>query len=244
MKIAEARIIGEDLANLVHSGEMEFAYSQLVPILTQRTPFSALDRIGSTLGKCPIEPVNELLEQLAADRTMAGWVVIARVLREQLDQNFDGTLDRCRDYVILADTWYGADIQGERVPGPALVQKFPLALEKLTSWRVDPNRWVRRTVGVSAHFWAKRSRGQAMHAHCAEELLAFLSPMFTEWEIDAAKGIGWGLKTLGKYYPDLVTPWLLELTSNPELRYRALTLRKALTYLPDDQKDEVLSQVS
>ena len=33
--------------------------------------------------------------------------------------------------------------------------------------------------------------------------------MFEEWEMDAVKGVGWGLKTLGKHYPDLVADWLV-----------------------------------
>jgi 3-methyladenine DNA glycosylase AlkD len=165
-------------------------------------------------------------------------------LGSQLDRDFKGAFNRCRGYIVASDVWYGADIQGERVPGPALVNNFQFALEELTTWRDDPNRWVRRTVGVSVHYWAKRSHGKAEYAAFAEDLLTFLSPMFTEWEMDAAKGVGWGLKTLGKYYPDLVTPWLVEHISDPQLRYRALILRKAMTYLPDNQKDEILSKIS
>jgi len=42
MKTSEAKIIGENLTNLVRTGEIEAAYTLLVPILSQRTPFSAL----------------------------------------------------------------------------------------------------------------------------------------------------------------------------------------------------------
>ncbi|MES0360838.1 MAG: DNA alkylation repair protein [Anaerolineales bacterium] len=244
MKTSEAKIIGQNLANLVTTGEIEAAYTLLIPILSQRTSFSALDQIGCSLGGCPLSPVNNLLERLAADKTMGGWVVIGSALGSQLDRDFEGAFDRCRGYIITADTWYGADIQGERVPGPALVFNVQLALERLTTWRDDPNRWVRRTVGVSVHYWAKKSSGRDEYTASARELLLFLSPMFTEWEMDAAKGVGWGLKTLGKYYPDLVTPWLVEQISDPQHHYRALMLRKAMTYLPDDQKDEILSRVS
>jgi 3-methyladenine DNA glycosylase AlkD len=244
MKTSEAKIIGQNLANLVRTGEIEAGYTLLIPILSQRTSFSALGQIGSSLGECPLDSVNNLLEKLAADKTMGGWVVIGSALGSQLDRDFEGAFDRCRGYIVASDVWYGADIQGERVPGPALVNNFQFALEELTTWRDDPNRWVRRTVGVSVHYWAKRSRGKDERADQAKELLTFLSPLFTEWEMDAAKGVGWGLKTLGRYYPDLVTPWLVEQISDPQRRYRALMLRKAMTYLPDDQKGEILSRVS
>ena len=244
MKTSEAKIIGQNLANLVRIGDNEAAYTLLIPILSQRTSFLALDQIGRSLGECPFDPANNLLERLAAEKTMGGWVVIGSALGSQLDRDFEGAIDRCRGYIITADTWYGADIQGERVPGPALVHNFQHALERLTTWQDDPNRWVRRAVGVSVHYWAKKSGGRNEYTAYARELLLFLSTMFNEWEMDSAKGIGWGLKTLGKYYPELVTPWLVEQISDPHRRYRALMLRKAMTYLPDDQKSEIQGQVS
>jgi hypothetical protein len=60
--------------------------------------------------------------------------------------------------------------------------------------------------------------------------------MFEEWEMPAVKGVGWGLKTLGKHYPNLVASWLAEEIVPSERQYRALMLRKALTYLSDAQR--------
>jgi hypothetical protein len=45
--------------------------------------------------------------------------------------------------------------------------------------------------------------------------------------------VGWGLKTLGRYYPDLMADWLAQQVGR---RHRALMLRKALTYLSDAQR--------
>ena len=136
--------------------------------------------------------------------------------------------------LIAADIWYGTDILGERVPGPALVADFQPSLELLAPWREDSNAWIRRTVGVAVHFWAKRSRGERVAE--AEALLAFLEPMFEEWEMDAVKGVGWGLKTLGRHYPDLVADWVAQQVVQRQRRHRALMLRKALTYLSDEQR--------
>ena len=104
-------------------------------------------------------------------------------------------------------------------------------MEQLRPWRTDANRWVRRTVGVAVHFWAKRSRGTPELTPQAETLLEFLTPLFGEWEMDAVKGVGWGLKTLGRHYPDLVASWL-ERQLQQGHRHRALMLRKARTFLP------------
>jgi hypothetical protein len=57
--------------------------------------------------------------------------------------------------------------------------------------------------------------------------------MFEEREVDAIKGVGWGLKTLGKHYPDLVADWLAKQVAHRQPR--ALMLRKAVTYLAKDE---------
>jgi 3-methyladenine DNA glycosylase AlkD len=236
MKTKEARELGERIAALVQNGQPDEAYDLLAPVLAERTPFRLLDRIGEAVGAGPLEAVNAFLDHIATDKTEGGWVVIGSALGGQFDRDPTSALARCREYIIAADVWYATDILGERVPGPALVANFQPALDLLAPWREDDNRWVRRTVGVAVHFRAKRSRGAAEHTAQAEALLAFLEPMFEEWEMDAVKGVGWGLKTLGRHYPDLVADWLAQQVVHRQRRPRALMLRKALTYLSDEQR--------
>ncbi len=236
MNAREASELGKRIATLVQSGRLDEAYALLAPVLAERTPFRLLDRIGEAVGAGPLPAVNGFLERIAAARTEGGWVVIGSALRRQLDRDLAGAFARCRTFVIAADIWYATDIFGERVPGPALVTDFHSALALLAPWREDANRWVRRTVGVAVHFWAKRSRGAPERADKAETLLAFLEPLFEEWDMDAVKGVGWGLKTLGRHYPDLVADWLAEQVVRRHRRHRALMLRKALTYLSDEQR--------
>ena len=167
------------------------------------------------------------------------WLTEVVVLGRQLDRDLAGAFGRCRDLIVAIDVWYGPDILGERVSGPALVSDFEPALALLAPWREDANRWVRRAVGISAHFWAKRSRGEEEYTAQAESLLAFLDPMFEEWDMDVVKGVGWGLKTLGQYYPHLLTNWLVEQVVHRQRHHRALMLRKPLTYLSEEQRARV-----
>lgn len=234
MNKTEAKQLGEELALLVQEREISAAYELLTPVLAGRTKFILLDCIGEEVGKVSLEIVVPFLDCIAVGGTEGGWVVIASALREHLGGELTQTFDLSRTYIIRADIWYGADIQGERVPGPAIVNDFEPALEGLKAWRVDANRWVRRAVGVGLHFWAKRTRGERPAQ--AEKLLTFLDPMFEENEIDAVKGVGWGLKTLGRYHPDLLSNWLAEQVTQRQRPYRALTLRKALTYLSEEQR--------
>lgn len=242
MNTREADDLGRHIAALIQDGCLDKGYALLSPVLAARTPFRLLDRIGAAIGAGPMPAVNVFLERIAADKTEGGWVVIGSALGRQLDRDMAGAFARCRTLVGMADVWYVPDILGERVPGPALLTDFQLALALLAPWREDPNRWVRRTVGVSVHFWAKRSRGAPERTAQAKALLAFLDPMFEEWDMDAVKGVGWGLKTLGRHYPELVADWLAQVVRRHR-RYRSLMLQKALTYLPKSLRARIAKEI-
>jgi hypothetical protein len=244
MMTQQARELGAHIAQLIQAGKGEKAYDLLKPVLAERTPFRLLEHIGIAIGTAPIKVVDPFLERIAVAGTEGGWVVIGSALREHLDRNLAGAHARCRSFIILADIWYATDILGERVPGPALTTAFEPALGLLKPWRVDSNRWVRRAVGVSIHFWAKRSQGAAELTDQARTLLAFAEPMFEERNRDAVKGIGWGLKTLGRYYPDLVADWLAQQIVHRKRRCRATLLRKALTYLTEEQRGRAAGEAS
>jgi hypothetical protein len=239
MKAQEARELGAQIGKLVHIGKIHKAYSSLAPVLGGRTPFRFLDQIGKgirTVNSIAPAKLDMFYEAISSEKTEGGWVVIASALREDLGQDMPGAFDRCRRYVVAADIWYATDILGERVPGPALMIDFDQALTLMAPWREDTNAWVRRSVGVATHFWAKRSRGDEGRAKQAARLLDFLESMIEEQAMDAVKGVGWGLKTLGRYYPDLATGWLEKQLFEDKRQPRKMMLHKALTYLPNEQR--------
>ena len=235
----DADELGEQLAVLLRMKHAAEAYTLLAPVLAQRTPFALLDRIGSAVGAASLSNARPFLEEIADRKTEGGWVVIASALRQQLGRDRVGAFKRCRKYIVTGDVWYVADIFGERVPGPALVEDFESTLAMLAPWREDANRWVRRTVGIAVHFWGKRSHTKPESSRPAKILLDFLEPMFEEQEIDAIKGVGWGIETLGKFYPALVSEWLGDIVQR-HTHYRALMLRKSIRYLPDTQRARIL----
>jgi len=240
MKTKEARELGQRIAGFIGQNQIDPAYDLLAPVLAQHTKFAMLRHIGDAVGVEAIAPVNDFLELIAADKTEGGWVVIASALEQQLSRDLPGVLSRCRRYIITADVWYGADLLGEGVPGRALVAHFDPTLALLKPWREDDNAWVRRAVGTGVHYWAKRSKGRFELQSQAEQLLTLLEPMFGEWEMDAVKGIGWGLKTMGRKYPNLVTDWLVEQAVSGRRPRRAIMLRKATTFLPAEQRARIL----
>ena len=237
MKVSDARVLGERLANLLENGRGADAQSELSPVLARRTPFPALDRLGNVMGMVDRQRVDPLLDTLAVQGTEGGWVVIGSALATRIDHDLDAAMERCRRYVAQGAVWYAADILAERVPGPALVAHFHDTLPLLEPWRDDPIPWVRKAVAVAVHFWGKRSRGEDPQG--ATALLDLLEPMFEEWDLNAAKGVGWGLKTLGRLYPDTTAEWLHQQAIVRDRKHRAVVLRKAVTYLPVDLRDRV-----
>jgi len=229
-----ARQMGSQISTLIKDWQVEGAVKLITPTLLSPTPFSTLDRIGEQVGSTSLDESELFFNHLAARKYMGSWVVIASALRCCLPAEFERALADCREFIIQADVWYTTDIFGERVVGSALLVDFHSALQLLAAWREDPNRWVRRSVGVAVHLWAKRSRGQAEMVDRALELLHFLEPAFEEKNQDAVKGIGWGLKTMGRYYPKPAAAWLEEQLNTLHRQPRPLMLRKALTYLPPE----------
>jgi len=238
MNTAQAREIGSKCAGLIKSGKVDKAEALLVPVLAERTPFRLLDMIGDALEEVDFARVDPFLERIAALDEEGSWVVIASVLRTFLGVDLEGALHRCQRYIVAADAWYAADSLAERVPGEALVGYFNPALTILKEWRGSDNQWIRRAVGVSVHFWAKRSRGEAALVVQALQLLDLLEPLYTERKLKAVKGIGWGLKTLGRNYPELVEVFL-ERQIREGIRCRTPMIDKAKEYLPQPAKDRL-----
>ena len=238
MDMRQAVQIGKQIARELDKDDQIAALSHLSPILAARTRFPYLQRIGETLSKRAAEQALPFLELIARQGSEGSWVVIGGCLKSHLQVNLIEAHQYCRRYIIMADIWYGADILGERVPGPGLLTAFDKTLLILEKWRSDSNPWVRRSVGVAVHHWTKRAGGDSSRDNRVKLLLDLLDPMFTEWAMPAAKGVGWALKTIGKYHPDLLMAWL-----PPRLKrkHRAVVRRKAVTYLPDGFIDSIIS---
>jgi hypothetical protein len=238
MNSRDADVLAARILQQLADGQPEEGYALLAPALTAKNPFRLLDRIGTRIGAGRPRGIHRFLERVAGGNAIGAWPLIGSALSAQLETDFEDALRRCRAFIVEGGIWYAADTLAERVPGTALVTDIRRALAALNPWRTDPNRWVRKSCGVAVHLWAKRSRGEKRHVPKVRKLLTFLAPMFCEEDLDAAKGIGWGLKTLGRLYPETVAPWLVSQVGRAR-PFRPLLLRKAVTYLPAKDRGSV-----
>jgi len=239
---SQARAFGAQIVESLSSQGNAPALELLNTILRERTPFRLLDLVGAQLQQSEPRKADELLDAIAAQGSEGGWVVIASALRERLPASLAPALEAARRYIMQAQVWYACDSLGERVPGEALVAQFQPALDCLAAWRADEDEWVRRATGVAGHFWFKRAHGKSEFKKQARALLEFYSPMLEEHCFNAAKGVGWALKTAGRYYPDVAAGWLEEEWLLKKRQPAAVIRRKALLYLPPEYKKKFMGK--
>lgn len=235
----EIEQLAEKVVNLTVSGNSEGALTVLKPILDFKCPFAKLDTLGRQIGKASVQidipKFFETFDRIIDYNAMGGVVIVGQSLIHFLPLAFEKVMEKSREYIIKGDVWYVCDIIGERSLGHALVCHFDTTVPWLKKFLDDDNKWIRRSVGVSIHFFSKRVLDQPQKTRV---LLKLIEPHLEEKQIDFVKGIGWGLKTIGKHHPDILVDFL-----KPHMKKNisALLVRKAVTYLGEERKSEVLT---
>ena len=238
---SEALTIADNCIHCIESGQINKVWDKLFPILNKRTPFNMLDIIGSRIGERALSHKNKYLEffdLLSAKKLMGGYVVIAQSLIYFLQNDCRECFEKAKEYMIEGDEWYVCDTFGERVLGYAMIDHYDKTRSLFQEFICDENHWVRRSVGVAAHFFTKRCQGDKRDDQKAAEILELLTPQICERDIRILKGIGWGLKTLGRYYPKLLVPYMKTQISSK--RISAVIIKKCVTYLDEVSRNEIL----
>lgn len=234
--------LSEEFTNYAQKNQAQVAADSLKPLLKSKCSFSKLDKLGSLIGnKAKQNPLRffETFDCIVESQAMGGFVVVGEALVSVLETDFEASMQKSHEYIIKGATWYVSDIIGERSIGKAVVKHFEQTLPYLEKFLGDENKWVKRSAGVAVHYFAKRVLD---NQEKAKVLLDVLAPHIEERQVDVVKGIGWGIKTMGRIYPEVVVPFLIE-QLKAKKKLSKLMLRKALKYLPEDKKAEVLAYV-
>ena len=240
-KKSDALAIAHDCVRCIESEQLNSVWNELLPVLNERTSFQMLDVIGSKIGERALSYKNKYLkffDLLSAKKLMGGYVVIAQALISLLQDDCRDCFEKAKEYMIEGDEWYVCDTFGERVLGYAMIDHFDKARSLFRKFVYDENHWVRRSVGVAAHFFAKKCRDGKRDDKKAAEILELLDLQICERDIRIIKGIGWGLKTLGRYYPELLVSYMK--TQISAKRISAVIIRKCVTYLDEVSRNEIL----
>jgi hypothetical protein len=218
MNRTEAHELATACRDLLVAGDVAGALAWLQPLVASRTSFTLLDLAGRVAAEAAATnpaAFTALLDGLAATAEIGAWPLIGSALAAAyLPHDLPRAFAETRRYILQADVWHATDALGERVLGPALGRftvppaaagraDFAAALSLLADWRAEASPWLRRAIGVAVHLYVKRERRRPEQV---ARLLELLAPLFAERDLAAIKGVGWGLKTIGRFYPDLLVP--------------------------------------
>jgi len=231
----EIKSIAEKVTKSILASDDMTVVETVRPIIDGECPFQKLDLLGRQIGESASNAPEKLLKAL--DRiidynAMGGFVIVGQALISLLRDDFDEVMKKSREYIVKGDRWYVTDIIGERSIGQALVEYFDKTLPWLRKFLKDENKWIKRSAGIAIHFFSKRVQNKPEKT---KRLLSLLEPHIEVKQLDVVKGIGWGLKTIGKYHPEILVPFLKkQLEANRKLS--KLMLRKATSYLTGNEK--------
>jgi 3-methyladenine DNA glycosylase AlkD len=128
-------------------------------------------------------------------------------------------------------TWALVDPMATDVMGELLLRQ-PQLSAVLDGWSSDADFWLRRSAVLALLPGLRRS----VPGHGAM-LVRYADAMVTEREFFIRKAIGWVLRETGRRDPDLVHTWLLRHAPAAS----GVTVREAVKYLPDPQRNDVLA---
>jgi 3-methyladenine DNA glycosylase AlkD len=127
-------------------------------------------------------------------------------------------------------TWAYVDPLAIDIAG-ALVEREPALLLELDRWAGDDDFWVRRAALLALLRPLRRGEDDF------ERFARYADAMLEEREFFIRKAIGWVLREVSKRRPDLVYEWLAPRAA----RASGVTIREAVKYLPQRQRDTVMA---
>jgi 3-methyladenine DNA glycosylase AlkD len=236
----DADAVASKAEALIREGDLEEACGILDALAFGRTKFPIQDRVGTRLGQASLEQAAflEALDRMISRGSVGYYVTVGSALAQRLGSKMATCLEKTAEYIVIGENWAKCDSIAERVWGQALVCNFPRAYKYLERMKDHDNRWIRRAVGVAVHYFAKRKPTATAELR---KLLVLLATELGERDYDAIKGIGWGLKTIGKYQPELLTKFLKSAVKR--VHPTKLMLKKATTYLPARTKRQLANQL-
>lgn len=201
-KKAEVQKIAEILCQLYAQQKTEQFWRVLeTELLAHKVKFPLLEFVAQTLFEClSYEAQLETITGLWGRPEDGSSVVAGKLLQRHLPDHLSRAMAMAVDGIVKGNTWYHCDHLGERVFGHGLLTQFEAVMPLLRRYLRHENSWVRRAVGVAGHYATKKGLA-APQVQITLELL--LTEAATR-DYQVQRGIGWGLKTIAKFHPELV----------------------------------------
>ena len=142
-----------------------------------------------------------------------------------------GDLELVERLIRESRTWALVDGLAPSVAG-RLVERHPELAATLDRWATDENFWVRRSALLALLLPLRRGEGDF------ERFSRYADAMLEEREFFIRKAIGWVLRETSKKRPELVYDWIRDHAA----RASGVTIREAVKYLSEEQREDVLAR--
>lgn len=185
-----------------------------VYILTRKIRYPALEHASTELFKYVPDPLQiELCNRIIDFEKMGGEVIVAKLLQLRLPQHFFQTMDLDNLYIMRGANWLTCDTIGERVAGYALLTVPDQTIPILRLSSVHESKWVVRSVGAATHYAVK----SGLEKRYVEDVFSILLHHASATDFHIKKGIGWAVKTIAKFHPDVIDKYADVLERNKHI---------------------------
>lgn len=183
------------------SKELEFWQLLEKEVLQNKVKFPLLEKVGEAFyAHIPGARQTEVTDRLVELDYEGGYVIVGIMLAKRMHHNLTNSFKKAVEYYIRGDKWYVVDIIGERVHGQGLLHYFDQTFPYLVKYLQHQNDWVKRSAGIAMHLAIKRG----LEKEKVKKLLTLALTQAESKNFQVKKGLGWAVKTLARFHPDLV----------------------------------------
>ena len=194
-------IVNVLLDKLPYLGQNDFWEILDKEILQQKVRFPMLEYFTNLLlDEILYKDQIDFCDKINSLKRESGYVIVATVLKNRLNTDLTQSFEKAVEYFIEGDEWYVCDIIGERVFGVGLLDHFDETFPYLEKIAEHENHWVKRSVVTAIHLAVKWGLEKERVSKLLDLALKYDNTSFYQMK----KGIGWGVKTIAKFHPDLI----------------------------------------
>ena len=156
----------------------------------------------------------KILDSIMQLHEVGSSVIAGKMLQLRLNKGIETAIEKACEYIIVDDVWYGCDTIAERVMGHALLTQLQKTLPILKKLSTHQNKWLVRSIGVATHYATKKGLTKAG----AEEMFLILFSLSHITEFHTKTGVGWGVKTIAKFHPEIIAKYQSKINETASVR--------------------------
>lgn len=181
-------------------GNYALVFEQLEQVVASKIKFPSLERLAVFLHEwLPQDSTQVVIQKVIGMDQIGSYPFCGKLIQLEMAKGLLPAFRLAAKSIHEGDVWYACDTISERVYGVGLLDYWDDAYPLLEKLLKSNNKWDRRGVGVATHLAVKWGLDREKSAILLR--LALSRKHATNHE--EKTGIGWGMKTLAKFHPEL-----------------------------------------